>query len=573
MKKLFFAGLVLALLLAGCGAKPCEHEWTQADCVNGSVCTKCEEPGEPALGHDFAAATCTTAEICTRCGEIQGQPLDHSFGDWAFEEEEMVRTCTGCSAEERKEADWEAYLHQNLPGHWDFHSQLVDGTLYGIDDMRYMAVGFYATMFEDGTCRIYTGARLFENVKWTFSEHKFHQQDGHMFFLNLDFQEGLQAVMAMQVKEGKQNLVFFFNNANFVLMEKHSQVAEALTGFWTGTQDGKLYTMELKEDRTLTGDLNGPVTGTWHLEPMQVSESGYRSMNVNIHYTQDNQPHGMMTTLSLGQDTEPLEAYLDSISLTMWQLNNIRFEKTAAASVQDTQAMLDWGPQAIIGTWTSESLDVYEKGASEQTALETTDYSLTFAEDGTVTAQFDKPYTGTWKFDKLDLREDFVAYYDYPAYVYQIQLEGMERPGEVQMLHHGRIYMGAASESHSISSWFNRTGDNGEDHAALAPDLIVGQWDAVEMVQHTDQGTEVQVPEPGTYTLTVNADGTFTADFGGPTAGQWNYSEYDFNSGYNFSFLYEGHDGSMMYSTHTPGQLRAFYEIDGIQYGFTMRRQ
>ena len=106
----------------------------------------------------------------------------------------------------------------------------------------------------------------------------------------------------------------------------------------------------------------------------------------------------------------------------------------------------------------------------------------------------------------------------------------------------------------------------------LAPDLIVGQWDAVEMVQHTDQGTEVQVPEPGTYTLTVNADGTFTADFGGPTAGQWNYSEYDFNSGYNFSFLYEGHDGSMMYSTHIPGQLRAFYEIDGIQYGFTMRR-
>lgn len=59
-------------LLVGCGAKPCTHQWTGADCMNPERCTLCGETQGEALGHDWVEAACESPECCTRCGETRG---------------------------------------------------------------------------------------------------------------------------------------------------------------------------------------------------------------------------------------------------------------------------------------------------------------------------------------------------------------------------------------------------------------------------------------------------------------------------------------------------------------------
>lgn len=78
MRKLLMAALALTMLfgLSGC---QCGHEWTDADCVNPQICTKCGETSGEALGHTWKEANYQDPEICTVCGETQGSPLPASF--------------------------------------------------------------------------------------------------------------------------------------------------------------------------------------------------------------------------------------------------------------------------------------------------------------------------------------------------------------------------------------------------------------------------------------------------------------------------------------------------------------
>ena len=106
-----FTALLICLTLCACGK--CEHVWTQADCVNGSVCTLCGEAGESALGHDWSAATCEQPEICARCGQTQGEALGHAFGEWTLAKTDRTHSCTRCGLTETEEIDEKTYyLHQ-----------------------------------------------------------------------------------------------------------------------------------------------------------------------------------------------------------------------------------------------------------------------------------------------------------------------------------------------------------------------------------------------------------------------------------------------------------------------------
>lgn len=87
-------GLVLALLLAGCG---CEHNWQLQDCTKPMLCSKCGKEGETVPGHDFAAATCEVAKTCSVCGEQEGAALGHS---WQAATCETAETCSVCGKQE-----------------------------------------------------------------------------------------------------------------------------------------------------------------------------------------------------------------------------------------------------------------------------------------------------------------------------------------------------------------------------------------------------------------------------------------------------------------------------------------
>ena len=81
MRKYFLISIVLilsALLLAGCS---CKHEWIDATCDSGKVCSICgSSEGEP-LAHIWTDATCTASRMCTLCAATDGDPLPHSPGE------------------------------------------------------------------------------------------------------------------------------------------------------------------------------------------------------------------------------------------------------------------------------------------------------------------------------------------------------------------------------------------------------------------------------------------------------------------------------------------------------------
>ena len=71
------------------------HEWEQATCEHGLLCSLCgSEKGEP-IDHDWLTATCFKPETCSMCGEQRGEKLEHK---WSEATCSSPRTCSVCHA-------------------------------------------------------------------------------------------------------------------------------------------------------------------------------------------------------------------------------------------------------------------------------------------------------------------------------------------------------------------------------------------------------------------------------------------------------------------------------------------
>ena len=85
MKKLSSFLILLLLItsifiLAACGEKPCEHNWSSATCTTAKVCTLCNETEGSPLGHNWNDATCAIAKTCITCNATEGSLTSHVFG-------------------------------------------------------------------------------------------------------------------------------------------------------------------------------------------------------------------------------------------------------------------------------------------------------------------------------------------------------------------------------------------------------------------------------------------------------------------------------------------------------------
>ena len=97
MRKYILLGIVLILsaqLLAGCS---CEHQWIDATCNSGRVCSICgTSEGDP-LAHIWTDATCTASRTCTLCAATEGDPLGHSWTDATCT---APKICALCAAQD-----------------------------------------------------------------------------------------------------------------------------------------------------------------------------------------------------------------------------------------------------------------------------------------------------------------------------------------------------------------------------------------------------------------------------------------------------------------------------------------
>lgn len=564
---LFF---VFTLTLAGCS---CQHEWTAADCLNPAVCTKCEETGQSALGHDFIAATCLDPERCSRCGETKGTALGHRFGDWIIGDAEMTRSCAVCAEQESAEIDRELVLKQMLPGHWDFWSYWT-GMAIGPYDLPWNTIPSAIRAEEDGSIWFLNSNQVYEG-SWKFESYEQLDNGGsYLFHVEVNGENvGTMRLLDIHREDLPPQVMFFTNDGNYQVLRQNTPLEALLEGkTLVASTDGSVNYVTFDANRIASGDIGSAFSGTWHLKPVG-NRFGSPIWEVSVRYLRDGEPQVICFQIPLSYEGIPTWDYLAQASIRAlgngdgWEY--YRFEEIS--SVAKTTEAAAFSNDRITGTWVSETLHV---SGTEEKKLETTEYSLMIRQDGTATAMFDREYTGTWTFEKVEIPQNYNAYYGYPSYSYLIQLDGLEKPITVETLSYGRMVLQASDDSRSLLAWFNRTEDRDTDHGAIAPELITGQWDAVEQIENTAEGTVVHLPEPGTYTLTVEPDGTFTMHLDTEDiTGQWNYSEHNFNSGYCYSFLMTDSTGGRIFSIRIPGQLNVFYEIDGISYGFSMVKQ
>ena len=267
MKKPFLCLILLVcLLLSGCA---CQHEWTDADCLNPQVCTKCEETAGEALGHDWAAATCIDPETCTRCSETRGNKLDHTFGSWKIIETEMTHTCEICGYIESSELTQEVHLDMLLQGYWEISA------LVNVEQKEYYAASVFDEIigeylqFSEG--QNLTGKLNQEVFTGTWEFYQFDEVEGNDIYIFQAFDEsGRDLEMHLTCTESKDILSIFFANGTRIIMERYDDIAAQITGIWASEKntDGT-YTLDFHEDHTVSCKLAEEFEGTWHLTPVQ----------------------------------------------------------------------------------------------------------------------------------------------------------------------------------------------------------------------------------------------------------------------------------------------------------------
>lgn len=559
--RVFLLILVCLLVLSGCS---CKHEWQEADCLNASVCTKCEEIQGEALGHDWQPAACEAPEICSRCGQTQGEALGHSYGKWIIGETDMTRTCENCPQQETAEIDREIALRQLLEGNWDFAYSMKDNKMEG--HSAYLADGkAIAALFvsPEGACTFYNGQQYYDGtvelVEYQTPDDTVEQ---YTFLVNLD---GESINFALLQTGDEVGMAMYLSQNHFFVLSKSTELEAALTGNWAAAGNNQFFSITLAEDRTFTAELEESVSGHWFLVPIYTS-GNYRYSKLILIWETDGTPQGCSFSLSLGSTERPLEETLQ-YSLSFSANIGGSYRNFSKASEENAAAMKEAalsGGKNIVGQWTSRRITTYDFNAGKSSDRNTTEYAITFAEDGTFTAVLDMDRKGTWEFDQAQTYSGN----DYVDYRYKLKFDGVSQVVYATIGYNDELSFHHSDENLSKSIYFavmSAERKAKEEKAnAEAAGLLAGNWNSLFTTtydpdtQHSDR-----VVTTG-YSLNILKDGTFTAHMDEEITGTWEVQQVDVNEEYNYtaySYSLYSTENNEQYSLYLnpSGQLSMYY--------------
>ncbi len=452
-KKIFCLVFVLTMLiLCGCGS--CEHQWSEADCLNSSNCTLCGQIQGEALGHLWTEATCENPEICARCGETQGEALGHSYGKWMLSEEDMYRFCELCESREGTELDYQQYLNQEIEGYWNlcriYHVE--DTKKYRINDLRNgIALEPDTEIFFKADGGIIK--RGYEPVdsgeSWSFDHGEFVVEsaeylvpDPYTGQTTSQLIEKTQHRIYINTGEGECDSYFACmdgsityniveNNGDIIeLSKEYGEAIEAmLSGQWYTYFDNQLYSINFSEDHSFTANFDGEINGYWQVRPFGPCEDyqpgqAYEPVPVLLNYYKDGQPkttQAMLLEYRPGKGLEQnkdLEFLVESPVLIQNTTRQMYFTYNTGELLTEAIEKADNVP---LGTWTSYSYFISTPEAQE--GAESTEYSVTFLEDGSFSAKLHNEIEGTWKFMELTMENS-----RYPVWEYELTAPGIIFP-------------------------------------------------------------------------------------------------------------------------------------------------
>lgn len=544
----------LILILTGCS---CAHEWTDADCINPAVCTKCGETGDLALGHQWADATCSTPQICTHCGETQGMPLSHEYEDWIYTDTEMVRTCVLCAAEERAEIDRQAHLNSLLKGHWDY---------YGVKTMGKLKTGYYLPWF---TYAEYDRRENIHLVMGSTSQNLTvesgnYDPDTNSYSGYFLTESGKQSSYVLEIGEYCNLLRTNANSGMEVIYCQYNTDHEDLLGTWSVTYDGKLYYFTLNQDRTFTGNLSEEVSGQWLMLPDE--DCGGFGIGGCLMFYEHNGEMITTTGSTIVFGSSPGMAEIDSYaSLDMKPTPDseaLSFRKVTADELNTMRTALEEAPSKIIGTW--DSTIIHEWDGKNRTPRIFLDHPLTVREDGTFTLSLDQQITGTWTVHSTDVTNEAVAYYYYKFHYPTAE----DSEGATYNSLHNTISFSYRDKQGFVQSIsFTNLTEEKREQLLKGPELLPGEYVSEKTVYYDSSIKQDVETEATGYTLSIFEDGTYTVELDETVSDQWFFSNLYTDNGHTYAFRHKGsqyesqrlEDGTVIFNCRINGKYMSIY--------------
>ncbi len=147
------------------------HILTAYDCVTGGVCAVCEAQVDPsAYIHDFLSATCTEPVSCSRCSETRGKALGHK---WKAANCITPKTCTVCKLTEGEPTGWHV---------WTDATCTKPRTCTGCGKTEGSAMGHYGSGLKCGRCGEYMYSSYYELLKKNIKQRKYDPETGAYSF-------------------------------------------------------------------------------------------------------------------------------------------------------------------------------------------------------------------------------------------------------------------------------------------------------------------------------------------------------------------------------------------------------
>lgn len=514
MKYRFFILLLLAILvLSGCA---CDHIWTEADCLHPAVCANCEAPGAQALGHNWLDATCTQVKTCTRCGSTDADPLGHSFGQWVFLDDQMSRTCSVCALEEKTDLDRGLYLEILLTGHWNLFGITQEGVIQYISQENFTDLYLHFGADQTATFRLPDGPN--QAAAWRFDSYEATDEcETYRFTLTC----GENAYPMELRHQSRKNVPAYLlvipgsqQEFHMVQTEDGEQSLLSIWGIMNSTAAQPMGNpqnwLRFREDRTVEGFLGSDVEGIWHIYPRvqyQVDRANPLAYGIVIENRAGTQTQIFHGTLSTDGELR-LDVKINGRYQTFGPIDEAHLADIFAAV------------ERLLGVWSSTEVHTF----GEFTGY-CGDYTITFHEDNTVTANLGKELTGYWML--------FPNYWeDYQGrpkrkYTYVVQFEGSREEVQCSIDDDGRLNVSNCSQLKDKDVTFLPLTQEGTLllQGVFSP---IGNWKSYyyRVKNAADQTTVQEDVFTDAYSITFHADGTFTAQLGDSVSGIWRYEYF-----------------------------------------------
>ena len=309
------------------------------------------------------------------------------------------------------------------------------------------------------------------------------------------------------------------------------------------------YSVSLGEDNSVHAVLmDGEITGTWELSEVNM-DRGYTSFLYDVY------SGGSDAAFYFQVLDGAVHIFMGDYSYTMGQMDE--------AALAEFEKSIEMHGSAPLGQWPSVSVRTtdFSSYIATSTVERSSDYSITFSEDGTVYALLDKEYTGTWEPLRINRHSD-----DQIQYSYDLHFDGV---GEETSIYcyldaengsKGELSVSIQTQEPSIETayYFRQMDEAYLDRLAA----MVGYWQPVEAQWYNDTTQELEVQETDeNMFFEAFEDGSFRANFPSYFTGTWLYSGLDQHD--NATYSISSDDGRSQLYYIFGDTLMGWYENSG----------